>query len=292
VSPPQPPLELSVIVAARNAAATILAQLEALCTQKWDGEWEIVVADNASTDDTAELVEAFVTRCPRVHLVRAEERAGAGYARNCAMAASRGSAFAFCDADDIVCDGWVEAMGQALRQHECVGGHSLLDALNPSWLQTAFYRSAPDRLESFAGVFPFAATCNLGVRRTAIDHVGGFDETYLTGQDLELCLRLWVGGHRLVYVPEARIQYRYRPTMNSLWKRSRQYGEVAPAVAKRLEQLGAGRLPRRSGLKNYVWLARKLPSLRTKAGRARWLVVAGGKVGRLVGSIRNRYFYP
>jgi glycosyltransferase involved in cell wall biosynthesis len=50
---------LSVIVPAFNAAATIGEQLEAFMAQAWAGDWDVVVADNGSTDETAKIVERF-----------------------------------------------------------------------------------------------------------------------------------------------------------------------------------------------------------------------------------------
>jgi GT2 family glycosyltransferase len=88
-------------------------------------------------------------------------------------------------------------MGEALAVHDFVAGPISVDRLNPEWLRAALYTNPPRQLEYFAGIFPFGSTCNLGIRRTVIDRVGGFDETFLTGQDLELCLRLWAAGVKL-----------------------------------------------------------------------------------------------
>jgi glycosyltransferase involved in cell wall biosynthesis len=290
-SEPGTDVELSVIIAAKNAAQSLPAQLDALVAQVWDGSWEIILADNGSIDGTRALAAEYARRDPRVHLVDASSVPGAGFARNTAMEVARGASFAFCDADDIVMPGWVAAMGGALRRHGAVGGRNVFDRLNPPWLRTAFYAEPPERLETFAGIFPFAATCNLGVRRSVIDNVGGFDERFLTGQDIELCLRIWVNGHGMAYEPSAVVQYRYRPEMRTLYRRSRDYGLVGPAIARRLADLGKPTPPKWGGLKSYIWLFRKLPTVRSSAGRARWLVVAGGKIGRLRGSLRERWIY-
>ena len=276
------------IIAARNAAEVLPAQLDALLAQEWDGSWEIVVADNGSTDTTRRIVERYVDHDERVRLVDAAERSGAGYARNVAMDHADGDAFAFCDADDLVEPGWVAAMGEALRDHPVVGGRNAVDALNPAWLQTAYYQRPPDNLEHFQGIFPFAATCNLGVTREAAQSVDGFDEAFLTGQDLDFCLRLWDAGHEMVHRSDAVVQYRYRPSLRALWSRSRQYGAVGPAIAARLRSLGHERPAPFAGLRQWVWLVRRVPMVRTRAGRARWLVVGATKIGRIQGSIRSR----
>jgi len=284
-------LDLTIVIAAHNAADTIGEQLEALRVQTWGGTWEVVVSDNASTDATREIVRSFQEKDSRLVLADAVHGRGAGYARNEGSRVARGESLVFCDADDVVGDGWVAARGEALRSHEFVAGALRFDLLNPEWLRTAFYAKPPEAVESFEGIFPIAATCNLGLRRVVFDEVGGFDETFLTGQDLELCLRVWRAGCQMVHVPDAIVQYRYRGTFEAVWKRCRQYGAVGPAIARRLAESGGPRPPRFKGLKNYLWLIRRLPTLRTKQGRARYVVVAGTRLGRLMGSLRSRTLY-
>jgi len=283
-----PVTDLSVVIPVCNGAATLAAQLDALTSQQWSGSWEIVVADNGSTDGTVELVESYRARDPRVRLVDASAIPGASYARNRGVDQARGELLAFCDADDVVESGWVAAIGDALRKHDCVGGRNLFDRLNPPWLQTAFYSAPPDRIEKFAGIFPFTATCNLGVRRSVLESVGRFDDSFAHAEDIEFCLRLWIAGFDLIYVGDAAVQYRYRPTIRSLWKQSFDYGATAPRIVRKLKQLGQPTPSTVAGLHNWVWLLRKLPTLADQAGRARWVVVAGNKCGRLVGSVRAR----
>jgi glycosyltransferase involved in cell wall biosynthesis len=59
-------MDLSVVIPAHNVAATLGDQLDALAAESWDGEWEIVVVDNCSTDGTAALVRDHAARNPRL----------------------------------------------------------------------------------------------------------------------------------------------------------------------------------------------------------------------------------
>ncbi len=284
-----PELDLSVVIAAWNAEEVLGAQLDALITQSWEGSWEILVVDNASSDGTAALAHDYVGQSDgRVRVVDAHDAQGVSHARNVGLRAARGRAVAFCDADDVVEAGWVAAMGDTLRESTCVGGRMKVDRLNPEWLHQSVYTNVPDSLETFAGVFAFSPTCNLGVHRDLALRIGGFDEHFPTGGDIEFCLRLWDAGEELAYASEATIQYRYRQTLWGVWQRSREYGATTPMIASRLASMGLETPPRLAGLRQWVWLARRLPILRTKPGRARWLVVAGTKLGRLEGSVRAR----
>src|SRR4030066_1864890 len=110
-------MKLSVIIPAFNAAGTIAQQLESLATQRWSEPWEVIVANNRSTDNTVEIVNSFRGRIPNLCVIDAPERPGGAYAINIGGRSARGEPLAFCDADDIVCDGWVAAMGDARARH-------------------------------------------------------------------------------------------------------------------------------------------------------------------------------
>lgn len=286
---PNSDIDLSIVIAAYNAGETIGAQLRALIDQDWDGAWEVVVADNGSTDGTVDIVSSTAVGDSRVRVVDASGRRGAGHARNVGVRAAVGESIAFCDADDVVGEHWISAMGEALHAMAFVTGPQEYETLNPEWMHGSFGTRTARELQSFQGVFPFGPTANLGIRRELFEAIGGFDDSFLVGQDVEFCLRAWLAGVHLQFVEAAVVHYRYRPTMAALWKRSRQYGAVAPAVCRRLAEADRQTPSRWRGAKNWIWLVRRLPTLRSRAGRARWVVVAGGCVGRIVGSVRSSY---
>ena len=284
-----PTVELSVVIPAFNAAETIGEQLQALVEQDWSAAWEVLVADNGSTDETAEVVGRIAALHPRVRLIDAGDTPGASYARNRGVAAARGTSIAFCDADDVVADGWVQATGEALRNAAFVTGPQEYEQLNPPWFWGVYGTRPAYELQTFEGIFPFGPTANLGVRRDALERVGGFDVSISPFEDLDLCLRLWLEGIELVFVPEASVHYRYRQDLRSLWRQAVSYGSAAPVMGRKLASEGRPTPSRWSGAKRWIWLVRKLPSLRTAAGRARWVVVFGTSVGHLVGSGRARW---
>lgn len=281
--------ELSVVIPAFNAEATLGEQLMSLRAQEWTGTFEVIVVDNGSTDGTAHAFELATSEDERFRLVDAADQPGATYARNIGVAASTGVAIAFCDADDIVGDGWVAAVGGRLRDVEFMTGPQELGRLNPDWLRGAHGNPAPDSLQTFAEIFPFGPTANLGITRSAFERLGGFDTSIVVFEDMEFCLRAWQLGIRLEYVPMAIVHYRLRATMRALWSQAISYGEAAPYISRRLKEMGKPTPPHLRNAKNVFWLIRRLPRLRNAAGRARWVVVAGGLLGRLRGSWRYRY---
>lgn len=287
-----PRVELSVVIPARDAATVINAQLDALTAQRWDGTWEVVVAvDVASADGTADVVRRFKGDGPPIRVIDAPAAGGPGVSRNAGAAAAAGVTVAFCDADDVVGDGWVATMGEALRHHEFVTGPLELDRLNPSWVVESRGRVFAEGRPFFEGIFPYASSCNLGLHRSLFEGAGGFDPAWRVGEDLELSLRLWLSGAQLHFAPEALVHYRYRPTLGATYAQARSYGRVRPILGERLRQAGRPAPKRMAGVRNWGWLVRHLPQLRGRAGRAKWLWVAGQRIGNLEGSLRVRRPY-
>jgi glycosyltransferase involved in cell wall biosynthesis len=281
-------VDLSVVVPARDAAATLGEQLDALLAQEWDGDWEVVVVDNRSTDGTVALVEDYAARSRRVRLVHAPERDGPSYARNVGFEAAAAERIAACDADDVVAPGWVRAMGEALRAHDCVTGPLEVDRLNPAWLATTRGRPSPTEGPTWFGVFPIVAAGNLGIRRAVWRDAGRFDESFAAEEDHEFALRLRIRGVPIHFAPDALVHYRYRGSVRALWHQGTQYGASRPRMWRLVRRAGLQPPPRFAGWRSWAWLVAHLPDLRTATGRAAWVWVAGNRLGQLVGCVRAR----
>src|SRR4051794_34626922 len=101
--------QVSVILACRNAKATIVECLNALRTQQTDVPFEILIADS-STDGTDDLIRQ---QFPEARLLHFTERKFPGDARNAAIAQARGAVFAFIDTDCIAAPDWVQQIARA-----------------------------------------------------------------------------------------------------------------------------------------------------------------------------------
>ena len=91
-------VRISVVIPARNEEQRLPAQLDDVLEQKWEGEWEVLVVDNGSTDGTAAVVNDYATREPRVRYLRADAVADQSFAANAGVAATT-DAVVFCDAE-------------------------------------------------------------------------------------------------------------------------------------------------------------------------------------------------
>ncbi len=281
-------MEVSIIVCAHNEERHLPAQLDALVAQDWDGEWEVIVVDNRSTDATARIVRDRAAQDTRIRLVAAHERAGQSYGRNVGARAAKGESLAFCDADDVVAQGWLAAIGEALRQYEVVTGPHELDRLNPSWLANTRGRSIEEPVGTFYGIFPCIRGAGWGIRHAVWDELGGMREDLRACEDIELSLRCWRHGHQIVGLPDAVVHYRYRDSPRALWRQGLAYGQNRPRIARMLVDAGLPRPPRLAGARSWLLLLLRLPTLATPQGRAAWMWIAGNRVGQVIGSWRER----
>jgi glycosyltransferase involved in cell wall biosynthesis len=274
-------VEVTVVIPARNVASTLGDQLEALSGQDFDGAWEVVVADNGSTDATRVVAESYCERLPSLCVVDASARRGVNAARNAGVRAGRGTLILFCDGDDIVTSGWVRAMATTLRSYDAVGG--LLQRFGPSGEVSTY---AP--LEGASTFMPYPIGANCGVKRDAWLAVGGFDEEYDGGScdEIEFFWRVQLAGYRLGNANDAVVRYRTYPE-RELRKRFRNGRETARLYRDFREFGHPGHAV--SSFRGWGWIISRLPlALLSSKRRTTWSRAVAVHLGRAVGSIKYR----
>ena len=281
---------VSVVIPAHNAAETLRAQLDAVRRQSCAEPFEIVVVDNASTDATPDLLAEVAALDARVRSIRATDARGPSYARNVGVAAAAGDIIVCCDADDIVADGWLAAMVAALARAEIVAGVLAVDELNDTTIVAARGGSIPGRAGDFFGVaFPHGA--NMGFRRSTYLDVGGLDERLPAGEEIDLAIRLAGRGIRVVEVPDAVVEYRYRDDPKAQWNQAFEGGRVKPHLCRAARRAGLARPGRFQGARNWLWLVRSLPQRRDPVVATRWRWVLASRCGQIAGCWRHRTVY-
>ena len=283
---------ISVVIPAYNAEATIAEQLDALEAQTFSGAWELIVADNGSTDSTRTLAESYRDRIPHLKVVDASESKGAAAARNQGARAAVGEFLAFCDADDRVDTKWLSAMAEALERNEFVTGGIDHDLLNPGAEASWHWRSHVTTLPVALRFLPYALSGNMAVSREAFVGVGGFPEDLrAVGEDIAISWNLQLAGHELHFEPAAVVAYRHKRDQRSLWHQYRQFGIADPVLFKRFRERGMPSQRIGTVLAGYVRLALKIPALISARTRPSAIRSIAKRFGRLQGSIRERVFY-
>lgn len=279
---------ISAVIPVHDNAATLPEQLDAVAASAPITAWEIVVVDNRSRDGSADAARRWSDGSGiEVRVVAADARAGEPHARNVGLAHARGDMIAYCDADDVVGDGWLRAMAAALQTHPYVTGPVLTDRLNPSWLADVRGRSTFDGVSHLHGCIPYAHGCNMGFQRDVLEGLEGFDESFSTACDLEIAVRAWRAGVRLAFDHEAAIHYRLRPSLAATYRQGRSYGRSRHRLRALVPELVDRRAERVANVRRAGWLARHVPgAIAKRATRARWVWVAAQLDGELRGLVR------
>jgi glycosyltransferase involved in cell wall biosynthesis len=280
---------VSVVIAARNAAHTIEQQLEALGGQDYASPWEVIVADNGSTDGTAEVTRGWASPVP-LRVVTASARRGAGFARNQGWKASHGDLVAFCDADDMVSSSWLSHLTAAAEHTDLVGGPYEFERLNASKRQPWWDGTTLPLGWDF---LPFSVGGNLAAWADALTTLGGFNESYSRLQDVDLCWRAQLASLRLDFAPEAIVHCRYRTRLTDTASQAYSLGYHTTHLYRDFRAHGMPRSDPRRLPHIAGELVKRAPAAAiSHAQRSAWIPLAAEQLGRLTGSIRYRTFYP
>jgi GT2 family glycosyltransferase len=264
-------------------------QLRALTEQECSVPWEVVVADNNSTDASRSVVLEWIRRSQVLRLVDASKVRGPGATRNAGVKEAQGDLLAFCDADDVVQPGWLTAHVSALAEADISAGVFDFWSLNglPAPVPASY---APPPAVGLFGFLPAAGSGNVALRRQTFEDLGGFAEDLMTGEDFDLSWRAQLAGHRFVVTTGAVLARRDQQGFRSVLRRYTAYGRCGPVLYCRFRADGLRRdLP--LAAKTWAWLIVTTPRLVQPEFRDRWARVAGWRTGRLVGSVRHRVLF-
>lgn len=206
---------VSVVIPAFNAAGTIGRQIASLAAQVDPPPFEVIVADNRSSDGTAEAALAAAEGLD-LRVVPAYRAQGANCARNEGIRASSAPLVLCVDADDEVDHGALRAVVDAFVEDPG------LDLATGVPLDTD-----PDTFELPVSqdFLPYGISAFLALRREVFDSVGGFDEAFVGGQEeVDFCWRAQLDGRRLGVVRDARFRYVPRADARSAFRQFRRYG--------------------------------------------------------------------
>jgi len=207
---------VSVITPAWNAAGYIRETIDSIRAQTFT-DWELVLVDDGSTDDTIAIVESYAAVDPRIRLVR-QSNSGPSAARNHGMRVAAGDFFAFLDSDDTWDSTFLAAQLAMFERYPETGL-----VTGNGYFRGGPFDGRPARPAGGAGrVLPLteliADECAIFImtvfRRAVYDTIGGFDETQWTSEDYDFWLRAALAG--FVFRRNPRPLGHYRVRGNSL----------------------------------------------------------------------------
>ncbi len=226
---------VTVIVPVRNRPQEVTACLQSLSRLDYpEGKMEVIVVDDASDDNTPDVVSAFP-----VHLIPLKEQRQASFCRNLAAQRAKGEILAFLDSDCVADPLWLKELIPAFRDpsNGAVGG--LVDSYSnekgldryekvKSSLNMGFWPKSSREGDRFF----YLPSCNLLARRALFLQLGGFREDMVVGEDVDFCWRLQDQGYHVEYRPIGRVYHKHRNTMRHFCARRFDYGTSEPLLQK------------------------------------------------------------
>jgi GT2 family glycosyltransferase/radical SAM superfamily enzyme YgiQ (UPF0313 family)/tetratricopeptide (TPR) repeat protein len=208
--------DVSIVIPVFNKAELTKQCLTKLAEVTTGSEYEVIVVDNHSTDDTPDFLRGLTGD---IQVIRNEENLGFAKACNQGARAARGKYLLFLNNDTIPLENWLAPLMEELQRNSraAVVGSKLLYEngtiqhagvafsrvwFTPYHLYSGFPADAPcvNSRREFQSI---TAACML-VRREVFEAVGGFDEGYRNGfEDVDLCLKIREQGWQLIYRPDS-----------------------------------------------------------------------------------------
>lgn len=229
---------VSVVIPTHERAGYLGDLVRALEAQTLDASrFEVIVSDDASTDETWDVLAREADRTPlRLVAIRAEANAGPAQARNRAVATARAPVVAFTDDDCLPTPSWLEALLAGIGDVDAVQGRTVpvpdeLGASGP-WARTVWITEKTVLFE----------TCNIAWRRAAFDRLGGFEAgrpdsprgtRQHFGEDAELGWRLLGSGGTVAFAPDAVVHHRVHGGSYASWLAERRRLRLFPELVRR-----------------------------------------------------------
>lgn len=206
-------MKISLIIPVYNAQKTLPATLESIRAQRFR-DFEVIFAEDAGTDGSVALLEAFCAESELpCKLLRAEKNGGAAAARNRGLEAAEGEYLAFVDADDLMDPGMLERAAAAVSTSERITdivGWDWTLGLNQDgrYMRQADYTTPTEALRNLTGgtmrwnLWMFLVRREL-IEQNGIRFIPGAD----IGEDMQFMLRAFLHAGLVVQLHESLYRY-------------------------------------------------------------------------------------
>ena len=189
---------VSIIIPAYNREKFIGQAIQSVLTQEYDGEVEIIIADDGSSDNTLQVAASFDNK--KITILRKPEDCktqGAAGSRNRGIKAATQPYICFLDSDDFFLPGHLKKMSAALESKAGLGfAFCRIIEMDEEKSSNLFRKWTKDHITANDILNPVISGNNVVCtnvfifRRNVFDKVGGFNETYMNGEDGDMWMRI------------------------------------------------------------------------------------------------------
>jgi glycosyltransferase involved in cell wall biosynthesis len=187
------PTKVSVAIIAHNEQQYIAGCIRSLLNQNFMN-FELIVVDDCSSDNTGEIVLSFDDQ--RIRYIRADKQLGYAKARNTSLEFCGGEYVFFTDADCTVKNDWIEQGLRLFDKSDCAAVEGKIYYVSEDYIPS--YSDGMAAIEK-PGHF---RTANIAYRKEFIERVGGFDEEYTYCEDRNLALKVIQARGVICFNPE------------------------------------------------------------------------------------------
>ena len=225
-------MDAAVVIPVGSVDPVLAEQLTRVLAQNNVSLREVVLSVNTTQAAVVDGVRSVVESCgdSRVRVVDSSDRRGAAHARNVGAAATKCSAIAFCDADDLVHEGWLAALITGLGAFDAVSG-DVVDVFPDERMRRWYPSTTSGELNRFLNK-SYLLTGNLAIRREAFDAVSGFDESLTRCEDIAISWSLLRAGYSIGHADGAVIDYRHRDGVRAMLRQHYSYGRGMSEVLR------------------------------------------------------------
>ena len=216
--------KVSVVVASYNGARTLEACLASLTKLNYS-DYEIILVDDGSTDNTQEIARHY----PAVRTIR-QQNLGLSAARNSGIQAATGEIVAFTDSDCRADEDWLYYLVSDLVRGNFVGigGHNFLPPEDsPVAAAVLVSPGGPAHVMLTDEEAEHIPGCNMAFYKWALEEIDGFDPVFRkAGDDVDVCWRLQRRGYKIGFSAAGFVWHYRRSTVKAYLKQQAGYGEA------------------------------------------------------------------
>lgn len=185
---PESLVKVSVVIPTYNYAHYLIDTIKSAASQKTNFEYEIIIVNDGSTDNTADLLNGIAENNNPEHFrIIHQQNQGVAYARNNGIQAARGEYVICLDADDVIAPDFLQACADALDADPYLGIAFTRLKLHSG--QLTDWLSKPLDYNAFAKGFNQVPTCCM-FRKADFERMGGFRQYMHPAEDADMWLRL------------------------------------------------------------------------------------------------------
>ncbi|MFC2188734.1 glycosyltransferase family 2 protein [Fulvivirgaceae bacterium LMO-SS25] len=222
---------ISIIIPCYNQGHFLTECVESVLSQDFN-DWEMLIVNDGSTDDTLKLALDFASKDKRINVID-KENGGLSSARNTGIKQAKGKYIHFLDSDDFVLKGFYSAMIDSFNDTESVD--VILSGYQYYSLDRGFFQIVEGKEKSYdlqdflnGNIAPPVAFC---LKTELIQSIGNFDESLKSAEDWDFWLRVLKAGGKVKGLRKALVAYRY--SKDSMSRNAFRMYEALKTVAQR-----------------------------------------------------------